>query len=187
MTLIVQVRHLREADNIVVLGENGTIVEQGNFSSLDLQHSYVQSLIVDSEPKEPQPGNGENVSQDARHDPATAAVESREPQADLLRKTGDMTLYKYYLKSVGWKDGLTILALTAGAIFCTYFPRRYPAITLPHSEARLMNRRALDKNMDRSRYKACWRQDWYVLWSVCDVWRGWIDLCILVYFVSSQF
>lgn len=67
------------------------------------------------------------MPEDTGTDLATVAIQSPEPEDDLLRKTGDTTLYKYYLKSVGWKDGLTILVLTIGAQFCASFPREHQA------------------------------------------------------------
>jgi ATP-binding cassette subfamily C (CFTR/MRP) protein 1 len=116
---------LREVDNIVVLGENGTVIEQGTFASLDLQGGYVQSLIIEAQAKKPQSHSTSDALENARDDRDTTAVRDTEAEDDLLRKTGDMTLYKYYLKSVGWKDGITILLLTLSARFCLYFPREH--------------------------------------------------------------
>jgi len=119
---------LRDADNIIVLGDSGTIVEQGTFHSLSLQNGYVQNLFIDYQAQETQSESILDISEDIRKDLTTAAIKNFEQEEDLLRKTGDMTLYKYYLRSVGWKDGITILVLTIGAQFCVYFPRKNHAI-----------------------------------------------------------
>lgn len=52
------------------------------------------------------------------------AVSKSDENDDLLRQTGDLTLYKYYFQSVGWKDGVAILILSFGSQFCSYFSRR---------------------------------------------------------------
>ncbi|TVY60887.1 ABC transporter FUM19 [Lachnellula suecica] len=117
------VRHLREANKIVVLGGSGTIVEQGTFQSLDFQNGYLQNLIVDSQIKGSQTSKVSDIVEETNNNLSTAAAKNPETEDDLLRKTGDTTLYKYYLKSVGWKDSLTILALTICAQFCVSFPQ----------------------------------------------------------------
>lgn len=114
---------MRDADKIVVLSEEGTIAEQGDFDSLDLKRGYLQSLIVDYQAEGSHSCGGSDIYEGTRNGPATAPVKSSEPDDDLLRKTGDMTLYRYYFESVGWKDGVTILVLTICGQFCVYFPR----------------------------------------------------------------
>ena len=140
---------MRDADNIVVLGDSGTIVEQGTYDFLNLQQGHVQNLIVDSQTRESQSDSVLDISEDIRENLTSAVVKNSEQEEDLLRKTGDMTLYKYYLKSVGWKDGFIILSLTIGAQFCVYFPRKYmPLLFLSNFGKRLIDCRDLDQNVD---------------------------------------
>jgi ATP-binding cassette subfamily C (CFTR/MRP) protein 1 len=95
----------------------------------------VRNLIIDSSAQESQPDRMLNISEDIQKDLATGVVKNSEQEEDLLRKTGDVALYKYYLKSVGWKDGIAILALTIGAQFCVYFPRQYQSCFLLRFES----------------------------------------------------
>lgn len=118
---------MRDASNIIVLGENGTIIEQGSFQSLDHNNNYVQKLLVDSQANDSYPKDAPEAHDDVKQDPFTSAAIHSEPEDDLLRKSGDLTLYKYYLKSVGWKDGLVILLLSICTQFCVSFPREYRA------------------------------------------------------------
>lgn len=43
------VRHIRVADNIVVMGADNTVIEQGTFNQLNLQDGYVQSLLLEQQ------------------------------------------------------------------------------------------------------------------------------------------
>lgn len=117
------VRHLREADNIIVLGEDGSIIESGTFKSLDLQNGYVQSLFVEKQTKKSATGDESTDAGEFSKSSAVIEVKEETPGNDLLRKTGDFTLYKYYFKSIGTGPAIGILALTTIAMFLQYFPR----------------------------------------------------------------
>lgn len=80
-------------------------------------------MLVETRAQDHMPGDTPNIVESIETAATSAAVKLSEQEEDLLRKTGDSTLYKYYMKSVGWKDGITILLLTIGAQFCVYFPR----------------------------------------------------------------
>jgi ATP-binding cassette subfamily C (CFTR/MRP) protein 1 len=123
--LINVVRHLRDADNIIVLSDTGTILQQGSFQTLNLQDGYVQNLLLNSDTNESSSKSPSAATEEIERNDHVAKVKITEQDQDLLRKTGDSTLYKYYLKSVGWKDGISILLLSIGAQFCVYFPREY--------------------------------------------------------------
>lgn len=117
---------MQEADNIVVIGANGAIIEQGTFNALNSTNGYIRSLQLD-----------EQDSIDYTVDPTTAKLgpliekiaKLTKPVADadkdLLRRTGDFQVYKYYFKSIGWRHALTILGLTIGGEFCLFFPRKF--------------------------------------------------------------
>ncbi len=107
-----------------MLDENGTISEQGTFDSLDLENGHLHDLIIDSRDQKSQPEIESNTVRENNTVNLTAAVSNIEQSKDdLLRQTGDLTLYKYYLKSVVWKDGVSILVLSVGSQFCSYFSR----------------------------------------------------------------
>jgi len=116
---------LREADNIVVLDEKGTVSEQGTFDSLDLDNGHLHELIVNSRDRKSRAGSESNKITENNTMNLTAAVSKiDESKDDLMRQSGDLTLYKYYFKSVGWKDGAAILVLSVCSQFCSYFSRR---------------------------------------------------------------
>jgi ABC-type multidrug transport system fused ATPase/permease subunit len=97
------VRHLPHADHIVVLGADGSIVEQGSFQNLIANKQYVASLGIDSidatsastihEAEEP-------IQVRQYKAPATRPVGSSYIDAQ-SRRMGDRSVYWYYLASLG--------------------------------------------------------------------------------------
>lgn len=101
-------QYLPEADHIIALGKDGTIAEQGTYRTLEAAGGYVHQLGLKW---------SRSDSHDASEDVAPAeftrpaAPDKLElAQQDLARKTGDTTVYNYYLKSIGLKLGLVLAA-----------------------------------------------------------------------------
>ena len=110
------------ADHVVVLGLEGMIEKQGSFNSLGLSPDFVQSLLPDQILKEEV---GESAMTIEQRTPTTS--NSKPPVTDdleLSRRTGDLTLYKYYLKSIGLKYGLIYLSVAVAYMFTWKFPRK---------------------------------------------------------------
>ncbi|RDW69977.1 hypothetical protein BP5796_08374 [Coleophoma crateriformis] len=116
------VHHLREADKIIVLSEDGTITEQGTFETLNKNQSYVQKLLL-GEKGDVNSGQDKEAGSPIKDKPTIKSKASAEDGNDLLRRTGDAQVYKYYLKSIGWRHGLILLFLTVGGEFCLAFPQ----------------------------------------------------------------
>lgn len=92
-------------DYIVVVGE-GSILEQGTYTQLKDQGGYVASLSLadanwkandesDNEDDDTQNSRSTRRNSETGTDFITAAEEAN-------RRTGDMTVYKYYFAAVGW-------------------------------------------------------------------------------------
>ncbi|GIZ49230.1 hypothetical protein CKM354_001226500 [Cercospora kikuchii] len=112
-------RYLPEADHIIALKE-GTVVEQGTFQDLVPIDGYIRSLALTDNPEEEDDPNV-TAAKDSVADQAAepAAVDKITIlQQDLARKTGDITVYKYYLQSIGLKFclilGITIVGFAIG-------------------------------------------------------------------------
>ncbi|KAE8374180.1 putative ABC transporter [Aspergillus bertholletiae] len=111
------VRHLPTADYIIAL-ENGSVAEQGTFVDLSTRAGYVQRLklrqkqdggedtTADDEPS-PCPEHESQTVVGNKLEPAIT-VNSRQgptpvaPAVAAARQVGDATVYKLYLKSMGW-------------------------------------------------------------------------------------
>lgn len=94
--------YLPEADHVIAIGEAGTITEQGSYDELVTADGYVRGLNLTSATGSQ---HQEAVIADILAKQAvTTTVDKLElAQQDLARKTGDTAVYKYYLKSMGWK------------------------------------------------------------------------------------
>jgi ABC-type multidrug transport system fused ATPase/permease subunit len=111
------VRHLASADHIIVLGNNGHVVEQGSFEQLSRNGSYVSSLAIDRNNSEPE----SSVTEQARIDFVPSAENSAEDHVDSSRRVGDRAVYMHYFRSINRLaiTSFAVLALVSG--FCTNF------------------------------------------------------------------
>lgn len=111
------VKHLPQADLILVLEQDGTLAQQGSFPELNASGRYVQDMklkLGEETSGYEEDGTGTQEAGESRRIqvPTTTAV------ADESRKTGDWMIYKYYARALG-PLGLTLfVALVAGdAVF----------------------------------------------------------------------
>ncbi|KAK5123894.1 hypothetical protein LTR85_002090 [Meristemomyces frigidus] len=114
------VQYLQDASHIVALGDGGNIVEQGTFDELDSRNGYVHDLRIDAERSHSEETQGEK-----EHPPAvriTKRMGSDTAQQDLARRTGDIDVYRYYARSIGWKYGAVVVVSAAVFAFCIKFP-----------------------------------------------------------------
>ncbi|KAK1991372.1 putative multidrug resistance protein MDR [Colletotrichum falcatum] len=100
------VRFLGSADHIIVLAKGGAVVQEGSFASLQEKEGYVKALALKAksttESDDPEVASGP---------PAVTEPSTAEEDADLTRQSGDITLYKFYFKSVAAYMALFWLSL----------------------------------------------------------------------------
>ena len=126
---------MREADNIIVLDEKGTVSQQGTFDSFGHDHGPLHDLMVESRDTKSQTvSESDKLTENSTVNLTATVSKIDESKDDLLRQTGDLTLYKYYFQSVGWKDGAAILVLSVGSQFCSYFSRTFYDVSLLYLE-----------------------------------------------------
>lgn len=119
------IKHLPTADHIIALGNNGTIVEQGSFITLNKNQGYVQSLGVGSDAATAAvEGQAEAVN---RCQDTLAAPPGEKPKAtstrldDRSRQMGDWSVYAHYFRNISLSS---ILSLVMSALifgFCNSF------------------------------------------------------------------
>jgi ABC-type multidrug transport system fused ATPase/permease subunit len=102
------VQYLPEADHIIALGEGGNIVEQGSFDVLRSRAGYIQELSLKETQREPP--EEQEIQEPEKALPVPDKLATAEQ--DLARRTGDIAVYKYYAKSIGWFYG-SIIVITA--------------------------------------------------------------------------
>ncbi|PSK53849.1 ATP-dependent bile acid permease [Elsinoe australis] len=113
------VHHLHYADHIVALGQNGRLIEQGSLAVLMNSHDgNVRNLGLT---KEYGTAGKPDVHAVVR-EPLVAHEADGDAQAELARRTGDMSVYKHYTASIGWKLGSIIILTAISFAFGRKFP-----------------------------------------------------------------
>jgi ATP-binding cassette subfamily C (CFTR/MRP) protein 1 len=127
------IHHLPLADNIIVLGSNGQVLEQGSYAHLRSKDGFVSQVLVHpemlqqrssarpEEAAEPVKGKGKGTGAV----PKDFQGPSANDVSDLTRRTGDTAVYKYYLSSIGWK--LCLASAVSGFLYMigSNFPSVY--------------------------------------------------------------
>ena len=108
-------QYLSQADNIIALSSEGTVCEQGSYDELDRLQGYVYALKTKSDRSSASGSEEKPVPVEMQSSAAAAKVADQ--QHDLARRTGDLTVYKYYAKSIGWVYGIYLVVTT---IFFTF-------------------------------------------------------------------
>lgn len=126
-TLNIPVRYIDEVDSIILIEvHDGTrAVKQGNHTDmkdeaylrkvLSTNKSKDECLVKEQMPvgtREKEMSNKSDNSQEDKHE-----------EQDLLRKAGDISLYVYYFRSIGWLSGITFLGTNVLATVGVMFPR----------------------------------------------------------------
>ncbi|KAF6805035.1 hypothetical protein CMUS01_14711 [Colletotrichum musicola] len=109
--------HFHLADFLVVLAD-GSITYQGTWDALAQKPEQVLKLQVSETHRE----NAEDKPQ-VDKTVQSKSLKVTEAVSDLSRATGDMTLYNYYLRSVGFRNFLLVVACTSLYSFFITFPQ----------------------------------------------------------------
>lgn len=124
------IRHLPAVDYIIALG-GGTIVEQGTFGQLmSKSQGYVQRLGLGGSSSDSEGSSSEkkrlkrSVRESATQLLPSSSIEATAlvPDTSESRQVGDRTVYKHYVKSMGWFLAACSLFFAALWGFFTNFP-----------------------------------------------------------------
>ncbi|KAK8096968.1 P-loop containing nucleoside triphosphate hydrolase protein [Apiospora kogelbergensis] len=98
------IKRLPEANLILVLNDNGEIVEQGTFHELNIPGSYIHTLQVQLQKEEQE---SEDIAEtdiesiDEKNKGIIEVEEKSEAEADESRQVGDWAIYRYYGRALG--------------------------------------------------------------------------------------
>ncbi|KAF1346228.1 ABC transporter type 1, transmembrane domain-containing protein [Delphinella strobiligena] len=106
-------RFAYRADHVIMFGPDGTIVSQGPY---ELVNEHLQAAVLDVSNTE----MGNLTDDPAPKDRVKATVSDAEQ--DRKRKTGDLSLYAYYVKDIGLLHGLAFVIPACIFTFCLAFP-----------------------------------------------------------------
>ncbi|KAL1959109.1 hypothetical protein VTO42DRAFT_2896 [Malbranchea cinnamomea] len=119
-------KRLPYADHIIVLDSEGRISEQGRFDDLNVTGGYISSFSL--QPADwtykPNltvvPSKGPSISRPPQTQ--NIAESSQELEAEANRRTGDISIYLYYIGSIGWGTTLIFVFCISVFVFCISFP-----------------------------------------------------------------
>ena len=116
------------ADHIIVLNENGKIAEQGSFKELVASGGYVSCLDLqpaDWRIKSKQSDLNQLLPSVTKYIPSTLKPKTmvEEAEFEANKRTGDLSIYAYYTKSVGWVSVLIFVVAVSAYVFCISFPQ----------------------------------------------------------------
>ncbi|PQE21513.1 ABC multidrug transporter protein [Rutstroemia sp. NJR-2017a BVV2] len=120
------VEHLQSADNIVILSNNGTILEQGNFQKLrENEDGYIKDLVFLEGPDEDSYEETDEALVAGAMNKMPTKPEPLETN-DINRQDGDASVYFYFAKSVGW----IYFSVFIGTVVLYTFSSEFQAVLL---------------------------------------------------------
>ncbi|KAM0548793.1 hypothetical protein ACHAPJ_009790 [Fusarium lateritium] len=115
-------KRLPYADHIISLDGTGVGCEQGSFDKLNDSDNYVSGSAAS--PADwtyaKAPAAATESAAEAMASSEVALLEDAEDGAN--RRTGDMAIYIYYIRAIGWLPSLIFVFAICAYIFCSSFP-----------------------------------------------------------------
>jgi ATP-binding cassette, subfamily C (CFTR/MRP), member 1 len=115
-------KRLPYADHIVALDSNGCVSEQGDFKCLSAQGGYVSSFNL-LPPEWNFLAHNPNKSEPSK-EVVAPPTKAQVTEDDIGRRTGDVSIYLYYVNAVGWVPTLIFVFAICGFIFSMSFPSK---------------------------------------------------------------
>jgi len=110
------VHHLPSADHIIVLGQDGTLLEQGTFQELMANDKYVSTLGVLDSSESNSEGSWATPKEDVAPSDGSARVLPAKTQLPVMseaearaRMTGDWAVYRHYFARIGLLSKVTFI------------------------------------------------------------------------------
>ncbi|KAL5045769.1 hypothetical protein BDW71DRAFT_183332 [Aspergillus fruticulosus] len=108
------------ADHVIVLDRQGYIAEQGSFSALNAAGGYISTFSLNEAGADTKMST--NHKSEAFNAQAYTAHEPFDIELESYRGGGDMSIYLYYIQSVGWLPTMAFALAITGFVFCISFP-----------------------------------------------------------------
>lgn len=111
------------ADQVVALGTTGEVAEQGTFEALNAAGGYVSQFNLPEPDWAFTTNTGEDLAE-YKTISTNTKLSTEEIEAKASRQTGDMKIYLYYARSVGWLPFLIFVVAIGAFVFCYSFPSK---------------------------------------------------------------
>lgn len=116
------VRRLPYADLIIVLEENGKLAQQGTFAELNSSKGYIQNLQIELQNNFEPDLNIEVIAPETELAPFADPVHIVS-RGEGDRRTGDTTIYFYYMRVIGFTPSVIFIAGLSLYVFCVTYQR----------------------------------------------------------------
>lgn len=122
LTLWLTVKRVPFVDHIIVLDKHGYITEQGSFAALDSAGGYISTFSLDHADTDIKVGQNDEMDKPN----VQLDINDKDPGAESgdYRGAGDISVYLYYIRSIGWMSSIFFAVAIAGFIFCISFPSK---------------------------------------------------------------
>ncbi|KAJ9315863.1 hypothetical protein DTO271D3_3841 [Paecilomyces variotii] len=108
------------ADNIIVFDPEGHITGQGSFEDLKMTNTYIKQMLATSTKNDSNHADTNKSDSTLRK---TVKKPSDDDIAEVARRTGDIAVYKYYLRAIGWQHTLLAMMIITIYSFSANFPQ----------------------------------------------------------------
>ncbi|TAQ85919.1 hypothetical protein B7494_g5754 [Chlorociboria aeruginascens] len=115
-------KRLPYADHILVLGKQGKITDQGTFTELNGAGGYVSAFNLPPPDWSYAPNQTDSFSEKPLPGILEPASSDKDAENDDSRRTGDTSVYLYYIRAVGWIPTLIFVVAISSFVFCISFP-----------------------------------------------------------------
>jgi hypothetical protein len=116
------VKRVPFVDHTIVLDKHGYITEQGSFSALDAAGGYITNFTLGRPDTD--------IKMTMKHKSGSSNVQvypvdkGLDTEFNNYRGNGDIAVYLYYVRSIGWLSTIFFVAAITGFIFCISFPSK---------------------------------------------------------------
>jgi len=109
------------ADHIITLSADGKISEQGSFKDLAADGGYVSSFNL---PPPEWNYDPKDTTSTLRGKEFVLTQPTQSTEDDASRRTGDVAIYLYYIRAVGWIPSVIFVIAISAFVFCLSFPSK---------------------------------------------------------------
>ena len=130
--IVVAAKRLPFADHVISLGTDGKIAEQGTFKQLDAAGGYVSNFNLPPPDWAYIPLYESFIDRQALADSVCQGADMTKltdlEEDDASRRMGDLSIYLYYVQSIGWIPTMIFVGAITIYIFCVSFPSNDPSL-----------------------------------------------------------
>ncbi|KAI9928790.1 hypothetical protein MW887_002008 [Aspergillus wentii] len=116
------VKRLPYSDQVIVLSQDGHVLEQGSFKALNATGGYVSSFALGPAEWNYDYKAAIAASSDAFRAPISSPHKAEDIGAEEHGNGGDLSIYLYYIRSIGWLPSIFFTVMIAAFVFCLSFP-----------------------------------------------------------------